>query len=587
MNNSEEQPEKPGAAAEASRDAAGSEMTDLQQQLEATRSELQTARQSASNASKEASRARQEAQQTREESAEAVKQSAKVAMEAATFVQSLTDQAVDLAKRAEEQADVAAGSAAAWSAEDAKVSDQENRKGFFYGVTFAVVVAGLVFYFFLIGPSKTLRNIDDSGSLRVFAHAESQGDPTGRSASNGQLKWKISGTVVSSEKLENTVEILVILTDALGNRFSAVTAIPPGTTEPGDERPGNEKPAEENSIAGGSLANLEFETSIVQVFADRSRVPVREISVTATSERKGWLDSTDRGSTIIQPDQGRRARWTKASGEPFMASLILFGVGFLVCLWHTRDKVFVRANYYAIVVLALAFTVAMIVFISTTTQELAGSQNKEEVISLGFAHVYFGTYVADEDPEWLLSMTAPNLGDEDRKVGDAQIESRSPPQQGEGSGQAGPPAASIVPGDAEQTPDNATGRDAGDQADSPTGAVASNGVVYSKGFGAPLWLILLAVVGSSVFMIRLLVDSLKTPVTFSPDLVRARMAEIVRYEVYILFAPLGAILVYQLLVSAGSASEPITVGLAALAAGIGLNNLLEKAWKGTESVTKS
>ena len=109
----------------------------------------------------------------------------------------------------------------------------------------------------------------------------------------------------------------------------------------------------------------------------------------------------------------------------------------------------------------------------------------------------------------------------------------------------------------------------------------------SNGFGAPLWLLLLAVVGSAVFTIKLVVDSLKTPITFDADRVRERMAEILRHEVYILFAPLGAIFVYQLLVAAGSASEPITVGLAGLASGIALNNVLEKAWKGAESATQA
>ena len=117
----------------------------------------------------------------------------------------------------------------------------------------------------------------------------------------------------------------------------------------------------------------------------------------------------------------------------------------------------------------------------------------------------------------------------------------------------------------------------------------SSGVERAKvaqGFGAPLWLLLLAVVGSALFTIKLVVESLKTPVIFEQQQVRERLAEIIRHQFYILFAPLGAIFVYQLLVVAGGASQPITVGLAALASGIALNNVLEGAWKRAESATK-
>jgi len=56
-------------------------------------------------------------------------------------------------------------------------------------------------------------------------------------------------------------------------------------------------------------------------------------------------------------------------------------------------------------------------------------------------------------------------------------------------------------------------------------------------------------------------------------------AEMVRHQIYILFAPIGAIFVYQLLLVAGGTSEIATVGLAALASGITLNSILERAWK--------
>ena len=44
-----------------------------------------------------------------------------------------------------------------------------------------------------------------------------------------------------------------------------------------------------------------------------------------------------------------------------------------------------------------------------------------------------------------------------------------------------------------------------------------------------------------------------------------------------LFSPLGAIFVYQLMVAAGAVGQPITVAVAALGAGSTMNLLLDKA----------
>lgn len=51
----------------------------------------------------------------------------------------------------------------------------------------------------------------------------------------------------------------------------------------------------------------------------------------------------------------------------------------------------------------------------------------------------------------------------------------------------------------------------------------------------------------------------------------------VRHQFFICFAPLGAIFVYQLLVAAGSITEPVTVAFATLGAGAGLNYILVRA----------
>ena len=55
------------------------------------------------------------------------------------------------------------------------------------------------------------------------------------------------------------------------------------------------------------------------------------------------------------------------------------------------------------------------------------------------------------------------------------------------------------------------------------------------------------------------------------------MEDIVLHQFYLLFSPLGAIFVYQLLVIADTAGQAVTVAIAALGAGSTLNILLDKA----------
>lgn len=98
------------------------------------------------------------------------------------------------------------------------------------------------------------------------------------------------------------------------------------------------------------------------------------------------------------------------------------------------------------------------------------------------------------------------------------------------------------------------------------------------GFGAPLWGILLSVVGAAVFTVWLIVRGIAEDArSLTAKLAKQRVGEIVLHEFYIVFAPVGAILVYQAAVAAGMAAEPVTVGLVLLAAGVGLNVILNYA----------
>lgn len=58
---------------------------------------------------------------------------------------------------------------------------------------------------------------------------------------------------------------------------------------------------------------------------------------------------------------------------------------------------------------------------------------------------------------------------------------------------------------------------------------------------------------------------------------RDKLENIVRHQFYMLFSPLGAIFIYQLLIMAKAADQPVTVAIAALGAGSTINILLDKA----------
>jgi hypothetical protein len=99
-----------------------------------------------------------------------------------------------------------------------------------------------------------------------------------------------------------------------------------------------------------------------------------------------------------------------------------------------------------------------------------------------------------------------------------------------------------------------------------------------RGFGAPLWVLLLAVLGVGLRTMSIIVNEISHEPDFrDPQAVRARIELIVRHQFFMLFAPLGAIFVYQFLVMAESASQPSTVALVSLGAGLTLTTLLERA----------
>jgi hypothetical protein len=138
-----------------------------------------------------------------------------------------------------------------------------------------------------------------------------------------------------------------------------------------------------------------------------------------------------------------------------------------------------------------------------------------------------GTYAKDVPPEWMISFTAtPAAGSE-----------LSPPT---------------------------------DNANKEVPVPAGSHDVLSRGLGAPLWVLLFAVLGSALFTVVLLVKEIESPRDYSqdyPDPTQTRTREIVLHQLYILFAPLSGVFLYQILVLADAVTQPVTVAIAALGAG--------------------
>lgn len=229
----------------------------------------------------------------------------------------------------------------------------------------------------------------------------------------------------------------------------------------------------------------------------------------------------ERGQQHVKLSSIGQIRWIELPYSTLLSITLIFVTSIVIAIVQLPAGTFrLRLKYFGSVFLAFLFTFTMIGYISIGLQSVNASSSPGEVQALGFANIYYGSYVTDIEPEWLLSLTSPDF-----KI-------------------AGP----------------------GGELDSTT-----------RGFGAPLWTLLLAVIGAGAFTIFIIVRDIRTPLDFNNmEAVRGRIQQAVKHQFYILFAPIAAIIVYQVLVLAGAASQYVTVGLATLTAGVGLSTVLDK-----------
>lgn len=171
--------------------------------------------------------------------------------------------------------------------------------------------------------------------------------------------------------------------------------------------------------------------------------------------------------------------------------------------------------------------------------------------------------------EWLISLTSPSF-------------STTNDSGSEDSG--GKKTDNAIQNDQREDKDNIV-VDQKRQVESLKSVSSPSKARVETGFGAPLWVLLVAVIGSALFTISIVLMGIKeAPLQLSPGEIRMRIQSVVLHQFYIIFAPLGAIFVYQLLVIAGAASQAFSVAIVALAAGIALNMMLERAKTSVEGL---
>jgi hypothetical protein len=280
------------------------------------------------------------------------------------------------------------------------------------------------------------------------------------------------------------------------------------------------------SPAADSTANGEYKIGPIPVrFSEDTTREATDVTIYATARLRSKDEAqVVKGEESLRLSKFGRIRWTEPSPLVLLSIGLIFVITLIVGLINPERPKPKRTQYFTLALLSFLFTITMIWTIALGLRNVNVSSRQGDVISLGFANIYEGSYVKGLAPEWLFSLTSPSL-----------------------------PAPNE-----------------------PT-----------SGFGAPLWVVLLAVLGAGIFTISLLVKHVKDPLDYNdPTKFRVRIEELVRHQFYILFSPLGAVFVYQLIVAAGAAGTQVTVAIAILAAGVAINILLDKAVAAVQGVLK-
>ncbi|MCH8987540.1 MAG: hypothetical protein IIA92_01880 [Chloroflexi bacterium] len=231
-------------------------------------------------------------------------------------------------------------------------------------------------------------------------------------------------------------------------------------------------------------------------------------------------DSTQRvlrGSDTATLSDSSTARKISIPTRSFLPIPIIFFIVILVTIAQVEEK-FRKWKYYGSIVLAFLFTFLILAYVIIGMTKISDIGSPGEVLSVGFLTFFHSSYVEGGDANWLVSITS--------MASDA------------GSGDKG----------------------------------ETN---IASGLGAPLWVIFMSVVGSSAFTLLLLVKQIGSDMRFEDTKeFRKIMEQISMHQIYLLFAPLGAIIVYQIMLMGEAAAQDVTVGIVAMGSGLALNWIL-------------
>jgi hypothetical protein len=188
-------------------------------------------------------------------------------------------------------------------------------------------------------------------------------------------------------------------------------------------------------------------------------------------------------------------------GLTLLALPVIFIISIIVAIVQVGTARSLRCQYYGSILLALLFSFTMLAYLMVGLARIDEKGSPGEIFKIGFLNIFHGSYANGGAQSWIVSLTS------DAVSTDAVSPEAIPP-----------------------------------------------------GLGAPLWVILMSVIGSASYTMLLLVAQIPSRIPFEDsDDIRKRVHQIAVHQFYVLVAPLGAILIYQTLVVAEAASQDVAV----------------------------
>jgi len=361
--------------------------------------------------------------------------------------------------------------------------------------------------------------------------------------------WTVKGHVLDGGYPVAGALVWLVATDDAGNQFAAVAEkVSAGgdSSDPNYDRHGS-----------GPNGEFTFKNVPINLSPDGEAKPIKQIRIFA--REPGYFRS--RGETIIQltGSEQKTLRIQNAVLYVFLL-LLLFAISILTAFASNRWP----KLYYLSIVLAFLFMVSMIGTIAFAQFSVSEIAKGSDVVNLGVAFVFRGSYVKDVQPELLVSLTSPPVFNKKLPANTAPTSNekeKSKPPIPPGKNEDGQ-IDKLEPAEPKTTDKKSTSAE-----------VTNDDVV--KGLGAPLWVLFIAVIGAGLFTIALIIREIKERP--GPDKMIERIPHIIEHQFFLFFAPLGGIFLYQILLQSGAASHHVTVATGALASGLMVNYLMSKA----------